>query len=92
MHTELSRLIAGCCNHTTSAAAPYRKGFTTELRMIALFDGGIERIHVDVQYLADRKDGVEQRLGIDEHRLEPDRLEVFLNISFVELCHVFPLS
>ena len=48
MHTELSRLIAGCCDHTTSAAAPYRKGFTAELRVIALFDGCIERIHVGV--------------------------------------------
>ena len=48
MHTELPRLIAGCCDHATSAAAPYRKGFTAEFRMIALFDGGIERIHVGV--------------------------------------------
>ena len=48
MHTELSCLIAGCCNHTTSAAAPYCKGFAAELRVIALFDGCIERIHVGV--------------------------------------------
>ncbi len=49
MHTELTCLVRRCRNDLTGAITTDDHRPTTELRPVALLDGGVERIHVGVQ-------------------------------------------
>ena len=49
VHAELADFVARGCDDATIAAATHDDGFAAQLRVVALLDRCVERIHVDVQ-------------------------------------------
>ena len=52
-HTEGSGFVGGCADDGAVAAPGNDYGFAAERWVVALLDGGIEGVHVDVNDLAD---------------------------------------
>ena len=46
---ELARLIAGGGNHPPAGGAAHDDGLALERRVVALLDGRVEGVHVDMQ-------------------------------------------
>jgi hypothetical protein len=49
MNTELSRLIACGCDDASVAPSADDQWLSTQRRIVALLDGCVKRIHVDMQ-------------------------------------------
>ena len=55
MHAELARFVARGSHDAALGRTAYRYRLAAELRIVALLDGRVERIHVDVDDLAMRR-------------------------------------
>src|SRR5690606_27854502 len=52
----LPRLVAGGGHHTPFASIAHSDRLTAIIRIVALLDGGVERIHIDMDDLAVHRD------------------------------------
>src|SRR5207249_677005 len=66
-YAELSRFVGRRGNHAAQLRAANRYGLAAQLGIVALLDRRIERVHVDVDDLADRLVGHAASVGCAQY-------------------------